>query len=185
MFSQCPTFIKEGRVFPYIFRNSALMSSISISARATMILISTLSVVPKPWEFRNKTTYDFWYWSYPYHVQICFHLPSLTCRVFQRKTRACFSCISLQRLIDALYIKVGSWKRKNDWNIAINHDWPIARNASSREPDISLFMLSSMSRPEIFWYSWNTGKRWESVGCNTAYWRSMYRGYVWIWVMQC
>ncbi len=39
------------------------------------------------------------------------------------------------------------------------NNWPIARNTSSRQPDISLFMLSSMSRPEIFWYSWNTGKR--------------------------
>lgn len=42
------TLMKEYRVFPYIFRNSALMSSMSISALATIILIRTLSVVPRP-----------------------------------------------------------------------------------------------------------------------------------------
>lgn len=41
--------MKEYRVFPYIFRNSALMSNMSISALATIVLIRTLSVVPSPW----------------------------------------------------------------------------------------------------------------------------------------
>lgn len=43
------TLMKEYRVFPYAFRNSALMSNMSISALATIVLIRTLSVVPSPW----------------------------------------------------------------------------------------------------------------------------------------
>lgn len=42
------TLMKEYRVLPYIFRNSALMSNMSISALATIILMRTLSVVPSP-----------------------------------------------------------------------------------------------------------------------------------------
>lgn len=41
--------MKECRVLPYAFRKCSLMSSMSISARATIILIRTLSVVPSPW----------------------------------------------------------------------------------------------------------------------------------------
>lgn len=38
----------------------------------------------------------------------------------------------------------------------MRRDRPMARKASSRQPDISLLMLSSMSLPETFWYSSNT-----------------------------
>ncbi len=39
----------------------------------------------------------------------------------------------------------------------------MARKMSSRQPDISLLMLSSMSLPEIFWYSSNTEGRREEI----------------------
>lgn len=53
-------------------------------------------------------------------------------------------------------------------------DTPTARKTSSREPDISLLMLSSMSFPEIFWYSSNTkGRRYTCIhphSCRLVQW---------------
>lgn len=49
-------------------------------------------------------------------------------------------------------------------------DIPMARKTSSRQPDISLLMLSSMSLPEIFWYSWNTeGRQYNCIISNAIH----------------
>lgn len=59
-------------------------------------------------------------------------------------------------------------------------DIPMARKTSSRQPDISLLMLSSMSLPEIFWYSWNTEGRWHNCIISNAIHLNI-RNYLLLW----
>lgn len=154
--------MKEYRVFPYIFRNSTLMSNMSISALATIVLIRTLSVVPSPW--RHTATAFILVEYLPLSFACIQNLPSSICTSVLQRRLACSECISLEgNNKDSLFCRFGTHLS----NVSTKEgcrDAPTARKTSSREPDISLLMLSSMSLPEIFRYSSNTKGRRRYIG---------------------
>lgn len=90
--------MKEYRVFPYIFRNSAFMSNMSISALATIVLIRTLSVVPSPCRHTDTAfTRRFIQLRYlPISFACVKDLPSWICTSALQRRPACSGGISLQ-----------------------------------------------------------------------------------------
>lgn len=90
------TLMKECRVLPYTFRKCSLMSSMSISARATIILIRTLSVVPSPWG-DNQTVWPRVKCTSVSSVTGMKYLPSSICIVALQRRPVCSSRISLRK----------------------------------------------------------------------------------------
>lgn len=152
--------MKEYRVFPYIFRNSALMSNMSISALATIVLIRTLSVVPSPCR-HTETAFILVHTAFDISQ---FHLHALNIYLHGFVQAFCkegllvpnaFHCKATTRI----HSFRNTLQQRLYEGALSSRDAPTARKTSSREPDISLLMLSSMSFPEIFRYSSNTGGR--------------------------
>ncbi len=103
--------MKEYSVLPYILWNSALMSNMSISALATIILMRTLSVVPSPWQqIERDCLHCAWLGlclflttdgvitsvCSSYSITGMKYLPSLICITALQRTLACSLCISLE-----------------------------------------------------------------------------------------
>lgn len=103
---------------PYIFRNCALMSSMSTSALATIILMSTLSVVPSPLRETEGSGMDTLIdkalcgdsvFHHCGSIRSTRYLPSLICTTAPQRMQACSLCTSLQRnkkLLQHEYIRV-------------------------------------------------------------------------------
>lgn len=74
--------------------------------------------------------------------------PSSICTTVLQRTPACSECISLP---GNKGVNVSALQDKCEWCIyKRSRDSPTARKTSSRDPDISLLILSSISLPEIF-----------------------------------
>lgn len=96
------------------------------------------------------------------------YLPSSICTGVPQRRPACSECISLQgNNKDSLF--QNTFQQRLHEGALYTRDAPMARKTSSRDPDISLLMLSSMSLPEIFRYSSNTkGRRYNCIHLHSS-----------------